>query len=56
MTEAARQVYLYLDDLAGLIVPNSAFANDEEKKEFIRVLEERIAQAKKDAPEEKEEA
>lgn len=49
-------MYLYLDDLAGLIVPNSAFANDEEKKEFIRVLEERIAQAKQNAPEEKEEA
>ncbi len=56
VTAAARQVYLYLDDLAGLIVPNSAFVNDEEKEQFIRVLEERIAQAKQNAPEEKEEA
>lgn len=56
VTEAERQVYLYLDDLAGLIVPNSAFSSAEEKREFIRTVESRIAQAKQNAPEEKEEA
>jgi len=32
------------------------FVNDEEKEQLIRVLEERIAQAKQTAPGEKEEA
>lgn len=46
VTAAQDQVYLYLDDVAGLIVPNSAFADAQEKDHFIRLLEGRIAEAK----------
>ncbi len=44
------QVYLYLDDLSALIVPNTAFSGDAEKQEFISKLEAHIAKAKVETP------
>lgn len=48
---AQNQVYLYLDDLSALIVPNTAFSGDTEKQEFITKLEAEIAKAKAAMPE-----
>lgn len=46
VTAAQNQVYLYLDDLSALIVPNSAFVDAQDKDHFIRLLEGRIAEAR----------
>lgn len=55
VTEAERQVYLYLDDLSALIVPNGAFQDAEHKSSFLAFLRSRIEQAASaagaDAPE-----
>lgn len=48
---ATNQVYLYLDDLSALIVPNTAFSGDGEKQKFITELEAQIAKAKAEMPE-----
>lgn len=45
VTEAERQVYLYLDDLSALIVPNGAFQDAEHKRSFLTFLRSRIEQA-----------
>lgn len=54
VTAAPNQVYLYLDDLSALIVPNSAFSDQTHKEQFIRTVETRITDAKmlaqKEAP------
>lgn len=51
VTAAQDQVYLYLDDISALIVPNRAFADPADKENFIHTLEARIAEAKRSAPE-----
>ncbi len=51
---AQNQVYLYLDDLSALIVPNTAFAGDAAKQEFVSTLEARIAKAKGENPDTEE--
>lgn len=48
---AQNQVYLYLDDLSALIVPNTAFATDAAKQEFVSTLEARMEKAKAEHPE-----
>lgn len=48
---APNQVFLYLDDLSALIVPNIAFADDTAKQEFVNTLETRMAKAKAEMPE-----
>lgn len=50
VTMAQNQVYLYLDDISALIVPNHAFSTAEQKEAFVHSLEQRIAQAKRNAP------
>lgn len=47
---AQNQVYLYLDDLSALIVPNTAFSGDAHKQEFITKLETEIEKAKAQMP------
>ncbi len=47
---AKDQVYLYLDDLSALIVPNRAFTDEAAKQAFVRILEERMEQAKAEHP------
>lgn len=58
VTTAPNQVYLYLDDLSALIVPNSAFSDQAHKEQFIRMVETHIADAKilaqKEAPADEE--
>lgn len=60
VTAAPNQVYLYLDDLSALIVPNSAFFDQAQKEQFIRMVETRITDAKmlaqKEAPADEEDA
>lgn len=46
---AQNQVYLYLDDISALIVPNNAFEQDADRLAFVKLLEDKIAQAKQDA-------
>lgn len=48
---APNQVYLYLDDLSALIVPNAAFSGDAQKQEFIHALEAHMQKAKAEMPE-----
>lgn len=43
---AEKQVYLYLDDLSALIVPQRAFPDEEARRTFVRMLEGRITEAK----------
>lgn len=50
VTPVKRQVYLYLDDISALIVPDNAFADAAEKEAFVRFLEERIEAAKAEKP------
>lgn len=50
VTPVKRQVYLYLDDISALIVPDNAFSDGAEKEAFVRFLEERIAAAKAAKP------
>lgn len=47
---ADKQVYLYLDDLSALIVPNTAFADDAAKQEFVSTLESCMEKAKAEMP------
>lgn len=47
---AQNQVYLYLDDLSALIVPNTAFLGDDHKQEFITKLETEMEKAKAQMP------
>lgn len=49
VTVADRQVYLYLDDISALIIPNDAFSSEQDKISFVQQLEARIAQAKREA-------
>ncbi|MBS5164282.1 MAG: YcxB family protein [Butyricicoccus sp.] len=51
---AQNQVYLYLDDLSALIVPNTAFLGDDQKREFIAKLEAEMAEAKARMPQTQE--
>ena len=46
VTMASNQVYLYLDDISALIVPNNAFEQEADRQAFVKLLEEKIAQAK----------
>lgn len=42
----ARQLFLHLDDITALIVPNTAFADDAERRAFVESFEEHIQAAK----------
>ncbi|WP_415314153.1 YcxB family protein [Clostridium perfringens] len=35
-------IYIYIDDLSAIIIPSSAFENEEEKKELLKVINENI--------------
>lgn len=42
----ARQLFLHLDDITALIIPNAAFADDGERRAFVESFEEHIQAAK----------